>query len=81
MNEKIEKLNLLILGGSSLLSFLWCKATYKNFMIYLSKHQSDISYLGFPILNVKLDNFRTLASYIIKNEIDISIDEFKEDAA
>ena len=52
MNEKIEKLNLLILGGSSLLSFLWCKATYKNFNIYLSQHQKDISYLGFQILNI-----------------------------
>lgn len=73
MNEKIEKLNLLILGGSSLLSFLWCKATYKNFNIYLSQHQKDISYLGFPILNMKLDNFRTLASDIIKNKIDIVV--------
>lgn len=73
MNEKIEKLNLLILGGSSLLSFLWCKATYKNFNIYLSQHQKDVSYLGFPILNMKLDNSRTLASEISKNKIDIIV--------
>ena len=73
MNAKIQKLNLLILGGSSLLSFLWCKATYKNFNIYLSQHQKDISYLNFPILNLNLDNFRSLASDISKNEIDIVV--------
>ena len=73
MNEKIEKLNLLILGGSSLLSFLWCKATYENFNIYLSQHQRDISYLNFPIINVNFENFRALASEINKNEIDIVV--------
>lgn len=73
MKKKKEKLNLLILGGSSLLSFLWCKAIYKKFNIYLSQHQKDISYLNFPVLNVNFDNFKTLASEISKNEIDIVV--------
>ena len=73
MNEKIEKLNLLILGGSSLLSFLWCKATFENFNIYLSQHQRDISYLNFPIINVNFENYRTLASEIKKYKIDIVV--------
>jgi len=73
MNEKIEKLNLLILGGSSLLSFLWCKATFENFNIYLSQHQRDISYLNFPIINVNFENYRTLVSEINKNKIDIVV--------
>ena len=73
MNPKIKKSNLLILGGSSLLSFLWCKAIYKKFNIFLSQHQKDVSYLKFPILNLNLQDFSSLAFDISKNQIDIVV--------
>ena len=50
MENSNKKNNLLILGGSSLLSFLWCKAIDKNYNIFLTQHLKDISHMGFECI-------------------------------
>ncbi len=70
MNFKTKKPRLLILGGSSLLSFLWCEAVKKDFKIYISQHIKDVSYLKYPTLSLNVDSLKSLKATLKKYSID-----------
>tara|TARA_B100002019_G_C21269321_1_gene601250 strand:- start:2752 stop:3636 length:885 start_codon:yes stop_codon:yes gene_type:complete len=70
MTSKFTKPRLLILGGSSLLSFLWCDAVNEYFSIYLTKHIKDVNYLKYPSLPIKIDSLKSLTSSLKVHSID-----------
>ena len=70
MNFKTKKPSLLILGGSSLLSYLWCEAVKKDFRIYVSQHIRDVSYLKYPTIFLNVDSLESLKETLKKYSID-----------
>ena len=68
---KIKKPKLLILGGSSLLSWLMVKEMKFNYDIFLSKYKKDISKINLPIIDISNISIDSIVSAIEKNSIDI----------
>ena len=59
-----KKKKLLILGGSSLLSYIWCNAVCEEFDIYLSNNIKITSYLKFPVLKINLNSPENFAKIL-----------------
>ena len=66
-----KKKKLLILGGSSLLSYIWCNAVCEEFDIYLSNNIKITSYLKFPVLKINLNSPENFAKILRQFSIDI----------
>ena len=65
--------NILFFGGSSLLSFLWCKQVDKDYDIYLTQNNKKINYLEFPLFKLDLFSEEEIIKFILSYSIDIVI--------
>ncbi len=70
---KRNKKKILILGGASLLSFLWCNEIHKDYEIYLTQHNRKINYLEFPTFKLDLFSEEEIIKLILNYSIDIVI--------
>ena len=65
-----QKEKLLILGGSSLLAYLWVKQVNPEYKIYISKHKKSTNYMSLE--SIELDIFQNSVQKILKSyHIDI----------
>ena len=72
MRKKIKK-KIIILGGASLLSYLWCNEVSDEFEIYLVNNLQTTRYLKFPVLKVDLNSSSQFASLLEIYKIDIVV--------
>ena len=68
-----KKEKVLICGGSSLLSFLWCKAMSEKFEIYLTNNIQNTKYLNLPVVDINFFSVDLIAKSIDKFSFDILI--------
>ena len=73
MINAIKKNKVLICGGASLLSFLWCKAVSNEYDIYLTNNKNKTDYLKFPVVQVDMLSINSIVNAINENSIDIVI--------
>ena len=71
--NKNKKEKVLICGGSSLLSFLWCKAMSEKFEIFLTNNIKKTNYLDFPVVDIDIFSADKIASLIDNFSFDILI--------
>ena len=62
---------LLILGGSSLLAYLWVKEVNNIYEIYITKHKSCINYMGIETIEIDLFSRNSLERILDSYDIDI----------
>ena len=71
MKKLIKKKKLLILGGSSLLSYLWLKSVNHIYEIFITKNKSCVNYMGLEAIEIDLFSKNSLQRIIESYHIDI----------
>ena len=66
-----NKQKLLILGGSSLLAYLWIAKVYNVFDIYITKNKRCINYLGLESIEIDLFSKNSVKQVLDDYGIDI----------
>ena len=71
MRSLKKKKKLLILGGSSLLAYLWVKEVKHIYKIYITKHKCCINYMGLEVIEIDLFSRNSLQRILESYDIDI----------
>ena len=73
MINEIKKTKILILGGSSLLSNIWCNALLDEYEIFLTNNITKTNYLDLPVVRVNIHSINSIVSLINNYSIDIVV--------
>ena len=73
MIDVIKKSKILICGGSSLLSYMWCNALSGEYEIYLTNNITKTKYLDFPVIRVNMLSVNSIVKVISSYSIDIVV--------
>ena len=73
VDKSIKRSKILICGGSSLLSFMWCNALSTKYDICLTNNKIKTNYLKLPIVKVNLFSVNSILKVIEEYSIDIVI--------
>tara|TARA_S200000501_G_scaffold293950_1_gene279643 strand:+ start:435 stop:1346 length:912 start_codon:yes stop_codon:yes gene_type:complete len=68
-----KKKKLLILGGSSLLAYLWVKEVNNIYEIYITKHKYCINYMGLEAIDIDLFSRNSVRGILESYDIDIVV--------
>ena len=71
MKSLKNKKNLLILGGSSLLAYLWLQEINDKYKIYITKNKRSVNYMAFESFEIDLFSSKSLFEIIETYHIDI----------
>ena len=66
-----NKKKLLILGGSSLLAYLWIAKVNRIYEIYITKHKSWVNYTGLEAIEIDLFSKNSIQIILESYDIDI----------
>ena len=73
MDSQFQRKKILICGGSSLLTYLWCNSITNDFEILITRNKRKIDYLKIPSIKVDLLSSDSIIRAITENSIDIVI--------
>ncbi len=71
LKSEFKKKKLLILGGSSLLAYLWAKKVNHLFKTYITQHKSSTNYMNLEVIEIDLFSRNSIQRILESYEIDI----------